>query len=92
MHVMEHEYFAKGLTETALTTLWVALTKHFCSVHACKASACTVLKISVSSLRYVHGNTHTCRYLLVNAHSYGIIIQKCFLLLIHSCPAKPTAS
>jgi len=31
---MEHEYFAKELTETALTTLWVALTKHFffCSI------------------------------------------------------------
>jgi len=27
--VMEHEYLAKGLTETALTTLWVVLTKHF---------------------------------------------------------------
>jgi len=26
---MEHEYLAKGLTETALTTLWVVLTKHF---------------------------------------------------------------
>jgi len=29
MHVVEHEYFAKGLTETELTTLWVLLTKHF---------------------------------------------------------------
>jgi len=27
-HVMEHEYFAKGLTETVLTTLWVVITKH----------------------------------------------------------------
>ena len=30
--VMEHEYLAKGLTETALTTLWVVLAKIFCSV------------------------------------------------------------
>jgi len=30
--VMEHEYFAKGLTETVLTTLWVVLNKRFCSV------------------------------------------------------------
>ena len=29
MHVMEHEHLAKGLTETALTTLWVVLTKNF---------------------------------------------------------------
>jgi len=29
MHVMEHEYVTKGLTETALITLWVVLTKHF---------------------------------------------------------------
>jgi len=28
-HVMEHEYYAKGLTETALTTLWVVLITHF---------------------------------------------------------------
>ena len=27
--VMEHEYLAKGLTETALTTLWVVLAKNF---------------------------------------------------------------
>jgi len=26
---MEHEYLAKGLTETVLTTLWVILAKHF---------------------------------------------------------------
>jgi len=26
--VIEHEYLAKGLTETALTTLWVILNKH----------------------------------------------------------------
>jgi len=31
MHVMEHEYVTKGLTETALITLWVVLTKHFYS-------------------------------------------------------------
>ena len=28
-HVMEHEYSAKGLTETVLSALWVVLTKHF---------------------------------------------------------------
>jgi len=37
MHwVMEHEYLAKGLTETALpvTTLWAVLTKNFCSAES----------------------------------------------------------
>jgi len=29
--VMEHEYLAKGLTETAPTTLWVVVTKNFYS-------------------------------------------------------------
>ena len=34
MHVLgnEHEYLAKGLTETALTTLWIVLTKNFFAV------------------------------------------------------------
>ena len=31
--VMEDEYLAKGLTETALTTPLVVLNKNFCSVH-----------------------------------------------------------
>ena len=39
MHVLgnEHEYLAKGLTETALTTLWIVLTKNFlqCNVLLC---------------------------------------------------------
>jgi len=30
--VMEHEYLAKGLTETALTTLWLVLTKNLLAV------------------------------------------------------------
>ena len=29
MHVMEHEYFVNGLTETALTTLWVVWPSSF---------------------------------------------------------------
>ena len=30
--VMEHEYLAKGLNETALTTLWFVLTKNLLAV------------------------------------------------------------
>jgi len=29
--IMEHDYFAKRPTDTALTTFWVALTSTFCS-------------------------------------------------------------
>jgi len=47
---MEHEYLAKDLTETALTTLWVVLTKNYLQWH-CVGSLqlMCILKLSNNS-------------------------------------------
>ena len=59
MHVMEHKYVTKGLTETALNTLWVVLTKHFfavnvfCKLISSRAETCNVLLRTILLLQCI---------------------------------------
>ena len=62
--VMEHEYLEKGLTETALTTLWVVLNKNFlqCTYYTHHMNIIENFFLLLMQLLLNHTRPHVIRY------------------------------